>query len=193
MVRTLIHLREQRKFKHPEDEASLALELNAMVAVDAERYYRAMFHAGEESWNIRDARYTDMANEGMVNVGQLLREAHGDDVFAIGFGTHRGTVVAGREWGAPLQVMEVPRGQSGSWEDLVHQAGPHNQLMVFGPEEGPLGQVLGHRAIGVVYDRRYEALNYVPTVISKRYDAFIHVDETSALTPLALTAARIGE
>lgn len=49
----------------------------------------------EHNTHIGDARATDMAEEGMVNVGQLLREKRADDVYAIGFGTYEGTVIAG--------------------------------------------------------------------------------------------------
>jgi hypothetical protein len=43
----------------------------------------------------------------------------------------------------------------------------------------------GQRAIGVVYNPAYERYkNYVPTIITKRYDAFLHIDNTSALHPL---------
>ncbi len=55
----------------------------------------------EHNTHIGDARATDMASEGMVNVGQILREQHGSQVYAIGFGTYEGTVIAGRSWGLP--------------------------------------------------------------------------------------------
>ncbi|OBG86326.1 protein-L-isoaspartate O-methyltransferase, partial [Mycobacterium sp. E3298] len=41
----------------------------------------------EHNTHIGDARATDMADEGMVNVGQLLREKRGTDVYAVGFGS----------------------------------------------------------------------------------------------------------
>jgi erythromycin esterase len=45
--------------------------------------------------HIGDARFTDMAAEGMVNLGQLVREEYGaDKVYAIGFGTYKGIVLA---------------------------------------------------------------------------------------------------
>lgn len=51
----------------------------------------------EHNTHIGDARATDMAAEGMVNVGQLVREKYGRErVYAAGFGTHRGTVIAGK-------------------------------------------------------------------------------------------------
>ena len=42
-----------------------------------------------------------------------------------------------------------------------------------------------HRAIGVVYHPKQEHFgNYVPSILPHRYDAFIYIDETSALHPL---------
>src|SRR5438046_2101099 len=56
----------------------------------------------EHNTHIGDARHTDMADDGTVNVGQLVREAHtADDVVLIGFGSHRGSVIAARGWDEP--------------------------------------------------------------------------------------------
>ena len=66
----------------------------------------------EHNTHIGDARFTDMARAGMVNVGQLVRESRGEaDTVLVGFGTHRGTVIAADEWGAPMERMRVPRAQ----------------------------------------------------------------------------------
>ncbi len=64
----------------------------------------------EHNTHVGDARATDMAGRGMVNVGQLLRERHGvDGVALVGFAGHRGTVVAGAAWGAPEPVLRRAR------------------------------------------------------------------------------------
>jgi erythromycin esterase-like protein len=48
-----------------------------------------------------------------------------------------------------------------------------------------LEQEFGHRAIGVVYRPKHEHFgNYVPSKIPYRYNAFIYLDETSALHPI---------
>jgi erythromycin esterase-like protein len=141
----------------------------------------------EHNTHIGDARYTDMAGDGMVNVGQLVRERYGGEgVVLVGFGSHRGSVVAGQEWDAPMERMTVPPGRPGSWEDVLHQAAP-DSLLVFEDEDrrGPMAQTRGHRAIGVVYHPQYELFgNYVPTVLPRRYDAFLFIDQTEALHPL---------
>ena len=56
-----------------------------------------------------------------------------------------------------------------------------------------LDEPIDHRAIGVVYDPRHERWgNYVPTIMPRRYDAFLFIDETRALSPLHLPV-RVGE
>lgn len=153
-------------------------------------------HAGPSSqgvvWahntHVGDARATDMAREGMVNVGQLLRERHrAGEVALVGLASHRGTVVAAPAWGAAESVMTVPDGRAGSVEALLHESLGSPAVIVFpGDRTGPwLSAWQGHRAIGVVYHPEREALgNYVPTRIGARYDALIWLERTTALHPL---------
>lgn len=141
----------------------------------------------EHNTHVGDARATDMYDEGVINVGQILREQKGkDQLFIVGFGTHRGTVIAADEWGINFERMIVPPTAEGSWEDFMHKAGPHDKILIFNDVNKSLfTERLGHRAIGVVYYPKYEQFgNYVPTVLSQRYDAFIYINSTNALTPL---------
>src|SRR5204862_1219142 len=85
----------------------------------------------EHNTHIGDARFTDMADDGMVNVGQLVREQHGGEgVVLVGFGSHYGSVIAGRQWEAPMERMAVPPARKGSWDHVLHQAGPRNTLLL---------------------------------------------------------------
>ena len=207
-------------FRDESPEAFFNAEQNALVAQNAELYYRTMIRGGAASWNVRDthmmetldrllkhhgpharaivwehnthvgdARATDMARAGMVNVGQLARQAHGDDVVIAGFSSYEGSVIAGEEWGAPMERMTVPQARTGSWESLFHEAGAENKLLLlddFDEVDGALDP-RGHRAIGVVYRPQHEKFgNYVPTVLPYRYDAMLHIDRTTALRPLHL-------
>jgi erythromycin esterase-like protein len=222
-------------------EAYFNAEQNALVARNAELYYRTMVRGGSQSWNVRDhhmvdsldrlmahhqqvnpdakaivwehnthigdARFTNMAAAGMVNVGQLVRQTREDDgVVLVGFGSYCGSVIAGEEWGAPMRRMQVPHARAESWEAVMHQVvatdesaanGAGSALLVFddAPDGGigELDEPIAHRAIGVVYDPAHERWgNYVPTIIPKRYDAFVFVDETHALSPLHLPV-KVGE
>ncbi len=219
VMKLLIKIRENRHDYQDDYETSLNLEINALVAVNAERYYRSMVQGGPDDWNIRDhhmvsaleqimayygtgakaivwehnthigdARATDMKKEGLVNVGQILRERAGKtNVFALGFGTHRGSVLAARKWGEAMETMAVPPAEKGSWEDLMHQTGEFNKILFFSERNRKIfNDPIGHRAIGVVYHPEYEHLgNYVPSIMSERYDGFIHIEQTTALKPIA--------
>jgi protein-L-isoaspartate(D-aspartate) O-methyltransferase len=46
--------RRRGSYRTGRGEEFLDAEQNAVVARDAERYYRAMYYGGEESWNVRD-------------------------------------------------------------------------------------------------------------------------------------------
>src|SRR3712207_30183 len=147
----------------------------------------------EHNTHIGDARATDMADAGMTNVGQLLRERHGtDDVVLVGFGGHHGGVVAGAEWGAQMERMPVPSAREGSLEDLLHREVGRDALVVVprGGRPAWLDRRLGHRAIGVVYRPERERWgNYVPTVLGERSDAFLYLEQPRPLRPLPLERA----
>lgn len=152
--------------------------------------------------HVGDARATDMAAAGMVNLGQLARERHGategDDtagVFVLGFAGGHGEVIAGPMWGAPMQTMPVPAPQPASVEGFIEDTGLARALFVFADRADAewLTARRGHRAIGVVYDPDRDRRNYVPTRLGGRYDALGWFSRTSALEPLHLEAARRGE
>ncbi len=140
----------------------------------------------EHNTHVGDARATPMAAQGMVNLGQLVRERYGaEDTVLVGFGSHHGTVVAAERWGAPMQELDVPPATEGSWESLFAEVSERDWLLITEALEGePFLAPLGHRAIGVVYNPLFERGNYVPTVLPERYDAFIFLYETRALHPL---------
>lgn len=219
VVELLRTIRERLPSYNTDHENVFNLEQNALIAVQAEKYYRAMIEGGPHSWNIRDshmsdtldrllefhgketkaiiwahnthigdARATDMVTEGMFNLGELVRMKHHENgIVLVGFGSYKGTVIAGRNWSAPMQRMEVPPARKGSWEELLHRAGPSNKLLIMDDfyNEQLMENHLGHRAIGVVYNPAYEQYgNYVPSIIPMRYDAFIYFDHTQALHPL---------
>lgn len=146
----------------------------------------------EHNTHIGDYRATDMELHGQINIGGLARDAFGNEsVSLVGFGTYSGTVVASHAWDGPIQTLSVPDARADSVEGFCHEAIPDvgnpDFYMMFdrGKDSLSLGEFKGHRAIGVVYHPELERRgNYVPTALSRRYDAFIYLDETHALTPL---------
>lgn len=78
--------------------------------------------------HIGGANETDMANEGMYNIGELARKTFPEQTFLIGFGSNKGDVIAGRNWGDKMKTMVMPDAKKGSWEYLLHKAGNNNKL-----------------------------------------------------------------
>src|SRR5918999_3475795 len=143
--------------------------------------------------HIGDARATDMQRARMVNLGQLVRiEASRNDVVLAGFGTFKGTTIAAREWGEQMEKMSIPPAVAGSWDRFLHEHidVAKSKLLTFAEanktkDDNAYLSTKGQRAIGVVYNPEYEAYgNYVDTILAKRYDAFLFIDETRALHPL---------
>lgn len=142
----------------------------------------------EHNTHIGDARATDMAAQGMINVGQIVNQQHEDEgVYSVGFGSYQGAVIASREWGDVMQIMKVPEAVKHSWEYELHRLDAKDRIIFMNQNlKKEIGEIkFGHRAIGVVYRPKYEYLgNYVPSKMPYRYNAFIYLDETSALHPL---------
>jgi|SRR5678815_1689338 len=215
----LKEIRTKMPTYNTDHENVFSAEQNALIAVNAEKYYRAMIRGGPHSWNVRDrhmfetldrllkfhgekskaiiwehnthvgdARATDMTIEGMFNIGELTRLKYSpEDVVLVGFGSYKGTVTAGHSWGAPVQTMTMPEARKNSWEYLLHKAGMNNKLLLMQDFSSDLFMEnhFDHRAVGVVYNPQYEQYgNYVPSILPLRYDAFIYIDETTALHPL---------
>jgi erythromycin esterase len=144
----------------------------------------------EHNTHVGDARHTDMARNGEVNVGQLVRKEFGENnVFIVGSGTFQGTVIAAEGWGQPIKTMEVPKAEQGSWEEILHKLGGTGTNKIILSKDIVnnkfFGKQIGNRAIGVVYHPdEGQFPYYVPSVIPKRYDAFIFIDYTNALHPI---------
>jgi len=142
----------------------------------------------EHNTHVGDAKYTDMSRSGETNVGELARKAYGEkNVFIVGFGSYEGSVIAAKKWGGDIEVMNVPAAQEGSWEHLLHQLSVPDKIILSKELKGnrSLNKWISHRAIGVVYNPQIEHLgNYVPSILPRRYDAFIFLDKTTALHPL---------
>jgi erythromycin esterase-like protein len=84
--------------------------------------------------------------------------------------------------GGNFERMIVPPTFTGSLEDLMHKAGPYNKVLNFYEvNQSIFNERIGHRAIRVFYTPMYELGNYIPTVLSKRKDAFIYINLTNAL------------
>jgi erythromycin esterase-like protein len=147
--------------------------------------------------HIGDYKATNMVMEGQVNVGGLAREIYGkDQVALVGLSTYSGRVIASGAWDGPIEVLPIPKAKDKSVESEFHNAilkiGFSDFYITMDNESefSPLAEIHDQRAIGVVYHPPSEQHgNYVPTNLSKRYDAFIFFDETTAINPLNIKAS----
>ncbi len=137
--------------------------------------------------HVGDAKATQMTEVGMVNIGQLLREKYlQENIFIVGFGTYQGQVIASFQWGGNLQKLNLPKAISGSIESFLKEIKKPSFIFFLDEDNLPqrFTQKLGHRAKGVVYNPAQDQNHYVPTILKDRYDSFIFIKTTTALTPL---------
>ncbi|HEY0705494.1 MAG TPA: erythromycin esterase family protein [Polyangia bacterium] len=142
--------------------------------------------------HLGDARATEMGEHGELNLGQLVREAHGARGFSIGMTTYTGTVSAASSWGAPVERKTVRPGLAGSYEALFHEVALPRFVLDLHADDSAvmaLRKPRLERAIGVIYVPQTERLShYFHARLPEQFDAVIHIDETQAVAPLETTA-----
>ncbi len=168
---------------------------NARVEGMKNRFDNLIKHYGKNSkaiiWahntHIGDARATDMYEKGSVNIGQLLREEHGNEnIYIIGFSAYSGTVIASLAWGEPGRIFMIPNGKRGSLEGYLAKKDLDSYYILLDNNNLPfyLSEKIGHRAKGVVYNPFHDNYNYVETIVKDRYDALIFFKNTKHLNPI---------
>lgn len=146
--------------------------------------------------HIGNAGATAMGWRGEFNIGQLCRIAWGPAAVLIGMGTDHGQVAAADDWDGELRIKDVRPARPDSWEYCFHQAGLGSALLDWrGAERQPLREALSsallERAIGVIYRPETELQShYFKAVLAEQFDAFIWIEQTRALTPLAAPGIR---
>jgi len=138
--------------------------------------------------HLGDARATEMADQGELNVGQLVRDRYGQEAVLIGFSTYTGTVTAASEWDGPATTKQVRPGMDHSYEALFHEVGlPQFWLNLRDPHPAiaKLQKSRLQRAIGVIYRPESERFShYFHARLPEQFDAIIHLDDTHAVEPL---------
>jgi protein-L-isoaspartate(D-aspartate) O-methyltransferase len=141
--------------------------------------------------HIGDADATEMSARGETNIGRLCREAFGEGVYSIGFGTHGGTVAAASDWDGPMEVKIVRPSLADSYERLMHDTGVGRFLLDLSDDgETELREALSRprleRAIGVIYRPETERMShYFEAVLPRQFDEYVWFDRSRAVTPLA--------
>lgn len=139
--------------------------------------------------HLGDARATGMGRRGELNLGQLVRQHHGEDSFLVGFTTYTGMVSAASDWDGPVERKWVRPALEDSYEYLFYRGG-HDRffLSLRGEAEEVLREAALERAIGVIYLPQTERVShYFESSISAQFDAIFHLDETEALEPMDVT------
>jgi len=141
--------------------------------------------------HLGDARATEMGDSGELNVGQLVRQRHGNDSVLVGFSTYDGTVTAASDWGEPAQRKAVRPALTGSYEALFHEVGIQNLYLDLGiPNDATsaLEKPRLQRAIGVIYRPETERMShYFHAHLPEQFDVLLHYDHTRAVEPLERT------
>ena len=142
----------------------------------------------EHNSHIGDARATETGQLGEWNVGQLVRERHGEQAFLLGLSTYTGWVMAASRWDGVGERQRVLPALPGSYEELFHQSGMPRFLLPLGnhaTDIEPLRKRRLERAIGVLYLPRTERQShYFMASLPAQFDALIHIDETEAVQAL---------
>jgi erythromycin esterase-like protein len=142
--------------------------------------------------HLGDARATQMGQSGELNVGQLVRERHGENAVLVGFTTYTGTVTAASDWDGPAERKRVRPALSGSYEALFHETGTPSFLLNLRDANwlyGVLNPQRLERAIGVIYLPESERVShYFYARLAEQFDAVIHLDQTRAVEPLGRTS-----
>lgn len=138
--------------------------------------------------HVGDARATSYGGSfGQWSLGQLVRDHWPRGAsFTVGFTTYTGTVVAASDWGGQGRVEQLRPAMTGSHGAILHQTGlPRFLLLLAGIEAPAVTRPRPQRGVGVVYRPGQEyANNYPRATLRTQFDAVIHIDETTAVTPL---------
>lgn len=139
--------------------------------------------------HIGDARGTQMASYGEINIGQLAKEQYGPDAVSVGFSTYTGTVSAASAWGADVEKKYVRSALDESIESFFHLS-TQDAFYIVLDEDPAIYEFFDtkdylQRAIGVVYLPQTERQShYFLAEITRQYDVVIHFDVSHAVEPL---------
>jgi erythromycin esterase-like protein len=131
-----------------------------------------------------DTRYSSVSSSGYVNLAEILRNTLSrKKIFSVGFGTYKGTVMAGYTWNAPVQKQIVLPAKEGSWEYLLHKSSSQNKIILSKNimDNKTLNNWIEFRSIGAVYEG---AAIYSRSIMPQRFDAFVFIDPTTAIDPI---------
>ncbi|MEQ8406194.1 MAG: protein-L-isoaspartate(D-aspartate) O-methyltransferase [Oceanicaulis sp.] len=137
--------------------------------------------------HLGDARATEMGwARREHNLGQLVRERHGEDAALLGFSTDTGEVAAADDWGGAMQVKAVRRGLESSIEAEAVESGQRQFLLDLNrlndADRSVMSEPRLQRAIGVIYRPETELQShYLHADLAAQFDAWVWFQNTRAV------------
>lgn len=145
--------------------------------------------------HVGNAAATEMGARGELNLGQLAREAYGDEALLVGFSTATGEVTAASDWDSPAERKPIRAPLAGSYEKLF-EAVAHERFLLDLRDarlRSQLAEARLHRAVGVIYRPQTERQShYSHSRLTEQFDFMLHYDKTHALEALASTTGTAG-
>jgi erythromycin esterase-like protein len=143
--------------------------------------------------HIGDAAATEMSSRGEYNIGHLCRKEFGAQSYAIGFGTHSGTVAAASNWDGPMEIKDVRPAVAESYERCCHDSGIPSFCLDLRQSASAAVEGLRkprlERAIGVIYRPETElASHYFQAILPDQFNEYIWFDQTRAVSPFETRA-----
>jgi erythromycin esterase-like protein len=144
--------------------------------------------------HVGDARATNKGwSREEHNIGQLCKEAFGQQALSIGCSTNTGVVAAAERWESDMQVMHVNPAIPNSYEYLMHATGIRNFALDLrrGSCSSDLRNALMkkrlERFIGVIYRPNTERQShYLRAVLPQQFDGFVWFDESTAVKAMEI-------
>jgi erythromycin esterase-like protein len=148
--------------------------------------------------HVGNAAATAMGERGELNLGQLVRERHGDNALLVGFSTCRGHVTAASDWDLPAEHKRVRAPLPGSYEEVFHHVDKSAFLLDLRQQNAAVELLMEprlQRAIGVIYRPGTERhSHYYHACLPRQFDFMLHYDATTAVNALDRTLCkRYGE
>jgi protein-L-isoaspartate(D-aspartate) O-methyltransferase len=143
--------------------------------------------------HIGDAAATEMSSRGEYNIGHLCQKEFGAQSYAIGFGTHGGTVAAASNWDGPMEIKQVLPAIAESYEGCCHDSGIASFCLDLRQSASDAVEGLRkphlERAIGVIYRPETElASHYFQAILPDQFNEYIWFDQTRAVSPFETRA-----
>lgn len=145
--------------------------------------------------HVGNAAATEMGAKGEFNIGQLAREAYGDEALLVGFSTATGEITAASVWDGPAERKQIRAPLTGSYEKLFEAVAHERFLLDLRDARlaSQLAEARLQRTVGAIYRPQTERQShYFYSRLAEQFDFMLHYDKTHALETLSSTTGAAG-